>query len=75
MQISTSGNSQNCIYAVLVAKEKGIKGIGFTGKTGGRLKEICDECICVPEIETYRAQEMHLPVYHCLCAMLEEEFF
>lgn len=73
--LSTSGNSQNCVYAVLVAKTKGIKTIGFAGISGGKLKELCDECICVPEKETYKVQELHLPVYHCLCAMLEEEFF
>ena len=73
--LSTSGNSKNCIYAVLTAKAKGIKTIAFTGASGGRLKEICDECICVPESETYKVQELHLPIYHCLCAMLEEELF
>ena len=73
--LSTSGNSKNCVYAVLVAQAKGIKTIAFTGVGGGKLKEICDECICVPEKETYKVQEFHLPVYHCLCAMLEEEFF
>ena len=73
--LSTSGNSKNCLYAVLVAKAKGIKTIAFTGKAGGKLGTICDECICVPEVETYKVQELHLPIYHCLCAMLEEEFF
>lgn len=73
--LSTSGNSKNCVYAVLVAKAKGIKTIAFAGNSGGKLKEMCDECICVPERETYKVQELHLPVYHCLCAMLEEEFF
>lgn len=73
--LSTSGNSKNCIYAVLVAKAKGIKTIAFTGCSGGQLREICDDCICVPETETYKVQELHLPIYHCLCAMLEEEFF
>ena len=73
--LSTSGNSKNCVYAVLVAKAKGIKTIAFTGMTGGKLKDICDVAICVPEMETYKVQELHLPVYHCLCAMLEEEFF
>jgi D-sedoheptulose 7-phosphate isomerase len=73
--LSTSGNSKNCVYAVMVAKAKGIKTIAFTGKGGGKLKAICDECICAPEIETYKVQELHLPIYHCLCAMLEEEFF
>ena len=73
--LSTSGNSKNCVYAVLLAKAKGIKTVAFTGEGGGRLKEICDECICVPERETYKVQELHLPIYHCFCAMLEEEFF
>ena len=73
--LSTSGNSKNCVYSALVAKAKGLKTIAFTGIHGGKLKELCDECICVPEIETYRVQELHLPVYHCLCAMLEDEFF
>ena len=73
--LSTSGNSKNCVYATLVAKAKGLKTIAFTGANGGKLKEICDECICAPETETYKVQELHLPIYHCLCAMLEEEFF
>ncbi len=73
--LSTSGNSKNCVYAAMVAKTKGIKTIAFTGNTGGKLKGFCDETICVPEVETYKVQELHLPVYHCLCAMLEEEFF
>ena len=73
--LSTSGNSKNCVYAVLVARAKGIKTIAFTGAAGGKLKDICDVAICVPEMETYKVQELHLPVYHCLCAMLEEEFF
>lgn len=73
--LSTSGNSQNCVYSTLVAKAKGLKTIAFTGIGGGKLKDLCEECICVPETETYRVQEMHLPVYHCLCAMLEDEFF
>lgn len=73
--LSTSGNSKNLVYATLVAKAKGVKTIAFTGASGGKLKELCCECICVPEVETYKAQELHLPVYHCLCAMLEEEFF
>ena len=73
--LSTSGNSKNCVYAVLLAKAKGIKTIAFTGIGGGQLKKICDECVCVSEKETYKVQELHLPIYHCLCAMLEEEFF
>lgn len=73
--ISTSGNSQNVVYAIKTAKAKGMHAIGLTGKSGGCMRELCDVAICVPETETYRIQELHLPVYHCLCLMIEEEFF
>lgn len=73
--LSTSGNSKNCVYAALVAKAKGMKTVALTGESGGRLKELCEVCICVPASQTYQVQELHLPVYHCLCAMLEEELF
>lgn len=73
--ISTSGNSKNVIYAAVTAKAKGMKVIGLTGKKDSKLSELADVCIQVPETETYKIQELHLPVYHCLCLMLEEEFF
>lgn len=73
--ISTSGNSKNVVAAALTAKALGIKTIGLTGKTGGKLKSICDICICVPETDTFKVQELHLPVYHYLCARVEEEIF
>lgn len=73
--ISTSGNALNVRYALEVARAKGIQTIGLSGKTGGAMKPLCDLCICVPETETYRIQEYHLPIYHCLCLMLEEKFF
>lgn len=73
--ISTSGNSQNILYAAVTAKAKGMKVIGLTGAKGSKLSDMADVCICVPETETYKIQELHLPVYHCLCLMLEEEFF
>ena len=73
--ISTSGNSKNVFGAVKVAKALGIKVIGLTGKTGGKLKETVDICICVPETETFKIQELHLPIYHYLCANVEEYFF
>lgn len=73
--ISTSGNSENVLYAAITAKAKGMKVIGLTGKDGGKLKEISDVAIGVPENETYMIQELHLPVYHCLCLMLEDRFF
>lgn len=73
--ISTSGNSKNVIYAAITAKAKGMKIIGLTGREHSRLSELSDVCIQVPEIETYRVQELHLPIYHCLCLMLEDNFF
>lgn len=73
--ISTSGNSRNILYAAVAAKSKGLKVIGLTGEKENRLMEFADVCIRVPERETYRIQELHLPVYHCLCLMLEERFF
>ena len=73
--ISTSGNSKNVISATVVARALGIKVIGLTGKNGGELKDVADVAIKVPETETYKIQELHLPVYHCLCLMLEERFF
>lgn len=73
--ISTSGNSKNVLFAAITAKSKGLKVIGLTGKKENRLMEFADVCIRVPEIETYKIQELHLPVYHCLCIMLEEHFF
>lgn len=73
--ISTSGNSKNILYAAVAAKSKGLKVIGLTGGKDSRLAELADVCIRVPETETYKIQELHLPVYHCLCLMLEEKFF
>lgn len=73
--ISTSGNSKNVCAAATVGKALGITVIGLTGKSGGRLKEIADICICVPETETYKVQELHLPVYHYICAEAEKYFF
>ena len=73
--ISTSGNSRNIISATVVARALGIKVIGLTGKDGGELAKVADVVIRVPENETYMIQELHLPVYHCLCLMLEDCFF
>jgi len=73
--ISTSGNSKNVMNAVVVAKAKGIKVIGLTGAKGGELAQNADIAIKVPQTETYMIQELHLPVYHCLCLMLEQRFF
>lgn len=73
--ISTSGNSKNVLYAATTARAKGMKVIGLTGAKNSKLEEISDVCIRVPQTETYMIQELHLPVYHCLCLMLEDEFF
>lgn len=73
--ISTSGNSENIIKSLQIAKLKGVKTIGLTGASGGRMKALCDVAVCVPATETFKIQELHLPIYHCLCAMLEAEFF
>ena len=73
--ISTSGNSKNIMSATVVARALGLKVIGLTGADGGELAKVADIAIRVPEKETYMIQELHLPVYHCLCLMLEERFF
>ena len=73
--ISTSGNSKNVCYAAITAKAKGMKVIGLTGQNSSKLSALADVCIQVPEKETYKIQELHLPIYHCLCLMLENHFF
>ena len=73
--MSTSGNATNVTNAAQVAKALGITVIGLTGEDGGKLRQIADICICVPETETFKVQELHLPVYHYLCAATEAHFF
>ena len=73
--ISTSGSSRNILSATVVARAVGIKVIGLTGEGGGELAKVADVTIRVPETETYKIQELHLPVYHALCLMLEDHFF
>ena len=73
--ISTSGNSKNIMSATVVARALGLKVIGLTGAKGGELASVANVAIRVPETETFMIQELHLPVYHCLCLMLEEKFF
>lgn len=75
LAISTSGNSENVIYAAITAKALGLTVIGMTGRGGGELASVADLAIAVDEKETYKVQELHMPVYHCLCMMLEREFF
>lgn len=73
--ISTSGNSRNILYAAVAAKAMGLTVVGLTGQTGGKLSAFADVTVKVPETETFKIQELHLPIYHCLCLMLEDHFF
>ena len=73
--ISTSGNARNVCAAMEAAKARGVRRIGLSGRTGGKLNPLCEVCIKTPADETYLIQEFHLPIYHCLCLMLEDEFF
>lgn len=75
LAISTSGNSANILYAAQIARVQGMTVIGLTGEGGGKLQQYCDICISVPSAITYQIQELHLPVYHCLCACVENELF
>ena len=73
--ISTSGNSKNVMSATVVARALGIKVVGLTGAKGGELAKVADVAVKVPQTRTYMIQELHLPVYHCWCLMLEDHFF
>ncbi|AEV29094.1 phosphoheptose isomerase [Sphaerochaeta pleomorpha str. Grapes] len=73
--LSTSGNAKNVNYAAVTALAKGMHVIGMTGETGGALAGHCTICLKVPQRETYKVQELHLPLYHTLCLLLENEFF
>ncbi len=73
--ISTSGNAENVCRALIVAKALGMKTIGMTGATGGRMASLCDILLNVPETETYKVQELHLPLYHQICARVEATLF
>jgi len=73
--ISTSGNAANVRAALAACRAAGITTIGLTGRTGGKMAGLCDILVAVPADRTFEIQELHLPVYHCLCAMVEERFF
>ena len=73
--ISTSGNSKNVLFAATTSHAKGMKVIGLTGAKDSKLKDMSDVCIKAPQTETYMIQELHLPIYHCWCLMLEDKFF
>ncbi len=73
--LSTSGNARNVCAAMEAAKARGLYRGGLSGRTGGQLSPLWDLCVKVPADETYLIQELHLPIYHCLSLMLEDEFF
>ncbi len=73
--LSTSGNSSNVVLAAKVARVKGVRVIGLTGESGGELLDHCDTTIKAPSADTAEIQEYHLPIYHCLCSILEEAAF
>ena len=75
LAISTSGNSQNVLLAAKVARAKNILVVGLTGASGGRLADICDIAVKVPSDQVAEIQEMHLPIYHHICASVEAHFF
>lgn len=75
LALSTSGNSENVVWAVKAARAMGLSTIGISGTNGGALKQLCDCTICLPESQTYKIQELTLPVYHALCAQIEYDTF
>jgi D-sedoheptulose 7-phosphate isomerase len=75
LAISTSGNSDNVLNACELAREMGLTVLGLGGRDGGKMFQLCDICVRVPAQETYLVQELHLPVYHALCAMVEADIF
>ena len=75
LAISTSGNSDNVLFAVEVAKIMGIKVVAMTGQRGGRLRHLSDVSVCVPAVSSHKIQELHLPIYHMICLAIENEFF
>lgn len=75
LALSTSGTSPNILHALRIARAQGLRTIGLSGGTGGEMGSLCDVLICVPCSDTVDVQERHLPIYHALCIMLEQEFF
>ncbi|MDE2492128.1 MAG: D-sedoheptulose 7-phosphate isomerase [Elusimicrobia bacterium] len=73
--ISTSGNSKNVLKAIEAARELGLTVVGLTGRTGGKMKALCDHCVCVPSDSTARIQEVHITVIQIWCGILEDELF
>ncbi len=75
LSLSTSGNSTSIINATILARKKGAKTIAFTGKGGGRLKDLVDVCLEIPSADTARIQECHMTIGHILCSIIEKELF
>ncbi|UPT76016.1 MAG: SIS domain-containing protein [Elusimicrobiota bacterium] len=73
--ISTSGNSKNVLNAAMAARELGMTVIGLTGRSGGKLKALCDHCVCIPSDSTARIQEAHITVIQIWCGILEDALF
>jgi D-sedoheptulose 7-phosphate isomerase len=73
--LSTSGNSRNVLAALKVAKALGVATVGFTGSRECKMDGLCDVILKVPAVETFKVQEYHLPVYHAICLMVENEVF
>jgi D-sedoheptulose 7-phosphate isomerase len=73
--ISTSGNARNVVNAIKVGRAFGLRTIGFTGSRPSKMDEFCDVMIKVPATETFKIQEFHLPVYHTVCIIVENEMF
>lgn len=75
LAISTSDDFDNILYAAVTAKALGLTVIDMTGSGGGKLASIACLTIAVDERETYKVQDLHMPIYHCICMMLERDFF
>lgn len=73
LAITTSGNSENILYAIKAAREHKVAVIGLTGESGGKMRALTDLCLCVPSQSTPRIQEMHIAIYHAICELLEEQ--
>jgi D-sedoheptulose 7-phosphate isomerase len=72
--LSTSGTSPNVLAAIEAAKKQGMASIGFTGSSGGKMKSLCDLCICIPSSSTPRIQEAHITLIHIICEIIDAEF-
>ena len=72
LAISTSGNSRNILEAIDAARNLNMQVIGLSGESGGKMRDVCDLCLCIPSRSTARIQEMHITIGHAICELLEE---